>query len=89
MTNVTTKPDSSHPTGETAVYLFDNWFDPIEGGVRDRVREFIQKDQNADRAAIGRYRRDVILGAACLRPDQHAQDRWLADARHKAHRSTD
>ena len=41
MTNVTTKPDSSHPTGETAVYLFDNWFDPIEGGVRDRVREFI------------------------------------------------
>ena len=41
MTSVTTKPDSSHPTGETAVYLFDNWFDPIEGGVRDRVREFI------------------------------------------------
>ena len=41
MTSVTAKPDSSHPTGETAVYLFDNWFDPIEGGVRDRVREFI------------------------------------------------
>ena len=41
MTSVTTKPDSSHPAGETAVYLFDNWFDPIEGGVRDRVREFI------------------------------------------------
>ena len=41
MTSVTTKPDSSHPTGETAVYLFDNWFDPIEGGLRDRVREFI------------------------------------------------
>jgi putative transposase len=41
MTSVTTEPDSSHPTGETAVYLFDNWFDPIEGGVRDRVREFI------------------------------------------------
>ena len=41
MTSVTTKPDSSHPTGETAVYLFDNWFDPIEGDVRDRVREFI------------------------------------------------
>jgi putative transposase len=41
MTSVTTKPDSSQPTGETAVYLFDNWFDPIEGGLRDRVREFI------------------------------------------------
>jgi putative transposase len=41
MTSVTTKPGSSQPTGETAVYLFDNWFDPIEGGLRDRVREFI------------------------------------------------
>ena len=41
MTSVTTKPDSPQPTGETAVYLFDNWFDPIEGGLRDRVREFI------------------------------------------------
>jgi hypothetical protein len=49
MTSVTTKPDSSHPTGETAVYLFDNWFDPIEGGVRDRVREFIHA---CDRVAI-------------------------------------
>jgi putative transposase len=24
------------------VHLFDNWFDPIEAGVRERVREFIQ-----------------------------------------------
>ena len=30
MTSVTTNPDSSQPTGETAVYLFDNRFDPIE-----------------------------------------------------------
>jgi transposase-like protein len=42
MTNVTTKPDSSQPQSETAVHLFDNWFDPIEAGLRDRVREFIQ-----------------------------------------------
>ena len=41
MTSVTTKPDSSQPAAETAVYLFDNWFDPIESGLRDRVREFI------------------------------------------------
>jgi hypothetical protein len=27
---------------DTAVYLFDDWFDPIEAGVRDRVRGFIQ-----------------------------------------------
>ena len=42
MTSVSTKPDSSQPAGETASYLFDSWFDPIEGGLRDRVREFIQ-----------------------------------------------
>ena len=41
MTSNTTKPDSSQPAAEAAVYLFDNWFDPIETGVRDRVREFI------------------------------------------------
>ena len=41
MTSVTTKPDSSQPAAETAVYLFDSWFDPIEGGLRDWVREFI------------------------------------------------
>ena len=42
MTSVITKPDSSQPAAEKAVHLFDNWFDPIEAGLRDRVREFIQ-----------------------------------------------
>jgi hypothetical protein len=28
---------------------------------------------------LRRDRRHAVLGAACLRPDQHAQDRWLAD----------
>jgi hypothetical protein len=28
-----------------------------------------------------------IRGVACLRPDQHAQSRWLANPRHIAHRS--
>jgi transposase-like protein len=41
MTSNTTKPDSSQSAAEAAVHLFDNWFDPIETGVRDRVREFI------------------------------------------------
>ena len=40
MTNITTKLDSQ-PAAETAVHLFDNWFDPIETGLRDRVRDFI------------------------------------------------
>jgi putative transposase len=43
MTNVTMKSDSFEPaTGKTAE-LFDNWFDPIESGVRDRVRDFIEE----------------------------------------------
>jgi hypothetical protein len=42
MENITRKSDSSQPAAETACYLFDDWFDPIEAGVRDRVREFIQ-----------------------------------------------
>jgi hypothetical protein len=24
-------------------HLFDDWFDPIEAGIRDRVREFIEE----------------------------------------------
>ena len=42
MKSFTRKSVSSQPAAETAVYLFDDWFDPIEAGVRDRVREFIQ-----------------------------------------------
>ena len=42
MTNVTTKSDSFEPATDTAAHLFDNWFDPIEIGVRERVREFIE-----------------------------------------------
>jgi putative transposase len=43
MLSVTTTTDSAQPATETAVDLFDNWFDPIETGVRDRVREFIEE----------------------------------------------
>src|SRR3982075_1741570 len=42
MNSFTRKSDFSQPAAETAVFLFDDWFDPIEAGVRDRVREFIQ-----------------------------------------------
>src|SRR3977135_940515 len=43
MTNNITKPDSLQPAAEMAVDLFDNWFDPIETGVRARAREFIEE----------------------------------------------
>src|ERR1700680_1989204 len=42
MMSHTTKPDSSQPTAEMAVELFDNWFDPIETAVRAWAREFIE-----------------------------------------------
>src|SRR5260370_11518542 len=42
MTSITTKHDSAQPVADTAVYLFDDWSDPIEDAVRDRVRGFIQ-----------------------------------------------
>ena len=54
---------------------------------RTTARRVQAANQNADRVAVGRYRGDVVLGVARIRPDQHAKGRWLADARHKAHRS--
>jgi hypothetical protein len=40
VTNIATKLESQ-PAAEVAIHLFGNWFDPIETGLRDRVREFI------------------------------------------------
>jgi putative transposase len=42
MTSHSTMPEQPQSKTETAVQLFDNWFDPIEAGLRDRVREFLQ-----------------------------------------------
>src|SRR4051812_8263234 len=42
MTKVTMKSDSFESATDTAAHLFDNWFDPIESGLRERVREFIE-----------------------------------------------
>src|ERR1700747_2853049 len=42
MTNNSTKLPVLGSEGEIAVGLLDEWFDPIEAGLRDRVRDFIQ-----------------------------------------------
>ena len=65
------------------------WNDPHHECDRAAARGVQATDQDPDRAAIGGHRRHAVLGAAGLRPDQHAQGRRLADARHKAHRSAD
>jgi transposase-like protein len=42
MTNATTHSTIPHSEGGSSADLFDDWFDPIEAAVRERVREFIQ-----------------------------------------------
>jgi putative transposase len=42
MTSNSTKSLTLQLEAETTVCLLDDWFDPIEAGLRGRVREFIQ-----------------------------------------------
>jgi len=42
MTSDITTPCLPQSEIETTGQLFDNWFDPIEAGLRDRAREFLQ-----------------------------------------------
>jgi len=37
------KPELSQPTVDFNSHLFDDWFDPIETGIGDRVRELIEE----------------------------------------------
>jgi len=84
MTSITTKPDSAQPTAETAVHLFDNWFDPIETGVRERVREFIhamiegELDMALSRPRYGRHAKP---------PRGEAEDAVGATGHRHGHRS--
>jgi transposase-like protein len=43
MTNNSTTSPALQSEAEMAVPLLDDWFDPIEAGIRNRVREFIQE----------------------------------------------
>ena len=60
MTSNNTNSAALQSQAETAIPLLDDWFDPIEVGLRDRVREFIQ-------AMIGGRARGGIVAPA-LRP---------------------
>ena len=48
----TTQSDSAPLPAETAPQLFDNWFDPIEFGVRSRVRDFIETMMEEELEAV-------------------------------------
>jgi len=60
MMSDSTKPDSSQPVSDRAVCLFDDWFDPIEAQVRERVRGVLQAiiegelDETLQRLRYGR-----------------------------------
>jgi len=43
MRTATTKPELVHPSTEPSSSLFDDWFDPIEAGLRERVHELIEE----------------------------------------------
>ena len=65
MRTVTTKPELLQPSSEPSSSLFDDWFDPIEAGLRARVRELIEEmirselDAVLSRPRYGRRRKEV------------------------------
>jgi putative transposase len=68
MTSVTTKLELSQPSTDGSSQLFDNWFDPIETCIRDRVRELIEEmirselDAVLSRPRYGRRAKDADCG---------------------------
>ena len=55
MTTDTTSPAAE--AAETALFLGEDWFDPLEAGVRTRIRSFIEELLEAElEAALGRKR---------------------------------
>jgi putative transposase len=52
MTSNSTNSAALQSQAETAIHLLDDWFDPIEAGLRDRVREFIQAMIEAELEAV-------------------------------------
>jgi putative transposase len=75
MTSVTTKSELLQGASTASSQLFDDWFDPIETGIRDRVRGFIEEmirselDAVLSRPRYGRRAKnaegeEVVAGAA-------------------------
>ncbi len=57
MRSSTTNATAVHAQAEESGALFDNWFDPIEAGLRARVRGFIETMLEEElEAALGRPR---------------------------------
>jgi transposase-like protein len=74
MTDLISTTHPAHPAGQPEARLFDNWIDPIETGVRERVRDWIEPLIEAElAAALGRPRYGRAAGdepAVCARGDR-------------------
>jgi putative transposase len=62
MTSYSTTPLLPQSETDTAVGLFDHWFDAIEVGLRDRVREFLQAMLESELDGVLERSRYVRLG---------------------------
>ena len=54
------RTNSTTPADETTLFLGDGWSDPLEAGIRDRIRDFIEELIEEELAAAlgrGRYER--------------------------------
>ena len=80
MTSLSTKPDGAQPSkNDTSCRLFDDWFDPIEHGIRERVRSFIEemiREELED--VLGRPR----YGRLAATTDEDGHSRGVAGHRH-------
>src|ERR1700719_1513494 len=81
MTSHSTMREQPQLETEAAAQLFDNWFDPIEAGLRDRAREFLQAmlegelDEVLDRSRYARRAKRSADAVGNIRP---AEDRGAA-----------
>jgi putative transposase len=84
MTSHSTTPCSPQSEIETAEHLFDNWFDPIEAGLRDRARAFLQAMLEAELDEVlarSRYARRA-------KPSSNASEEVVSVSGHRhGHRS--
>src|SRR6058998_156473 len=70
MTHNSTKSLALQSEAETAIHLLDDWFDPIEAGLRDRVHELIQAMIESElEAALSRPRYARRPKEACENAD--------------------
>ncbi len=84
MTNNSTNSPSLQSEAATADYLLDDWFDPIEAGLRDRIREFIQAMIEGElEAALSRPR----YGRRPKAHDEHADGPSGITGHRHGHRS--